>query len=302
MTVQKTISRLVWGIVVSTAIMGVLFYIFMFVNPLRIHNVNLLQWIPVFICILGFYLSGRINRDTPLRFLPILYIPLVIFDLFDFFYFPFILVLAVIATLALLAARMETGGLIHSLTLLSLLAIFVYYLLSQALILENENFGRNSRGELVNATILWDLNPQKPFSLPNLVLEDPKGNEVNLQNLDDKISFMVLHDPSCESCKLDKPQLEHLKNYYRYNSRIRFVDVFLTRDKNKWNEMLIKNKPLGMQLISKNISATRRDLHISTLPLFLVVNPDGTYIPFTSFEQARETLHQTAERVRSGNQ
>ncbi|MGM0745006.1 MAG: hypothetical protein ACQETF_06850, partial [Bacteroidota bacterium] len=147
--VKKHIFRIVKGILLSIAILAAGFYFFLFANPIHLHQANLLKWIPILLCFGAIFASGKVNEDTPVKYLPLLFIPFVVFDLFNFFYFPFIIVLITVGILALVISRTEVTGYVKLASILSVTGIFVYYLLAQPLIIEQNGFGRNMEGELV---------------------------------------------------------------------------------------------------------------------------------------------------------
>ncbi|MTI86737.1 MAG: hypothetical protein FH748_02075 [Balneolaceae bacterium] len=127
--VKKIISKITLGILSSVGIMSAGFYFFLFANPIHLHQANLLKWIPILICFLALFTSGKINKETPVRYLPFLFIPFVVFDLFNFLYFPFIIVLAITGIVALLISRNEINKSLKVVSSTSVVGIFIYYLL-----------------------------------------------------------------------------------------------------------------------------------------------------------------------------
>jgi len=282
--VKKNLSKIILGIFLSVAIFAAGFFFFLFANPINLHQANLLKWIPVSICFVALYASGKINNETPVKFLPLLFLPFVIFDLFNFFYFPFIFVLTIIGILALIISRTEVNRNAKIISSLSVVGIFIYYLLAQPIIIEQEGFGRNMDGELVNATILWNPLPDGLQTLPNHTLFDKNNNEFNLENVTGKTHFIAFWATWCGPCIEKKPLLDSLKQAYQ--EHVEFIDISLDEDKDKWQAFLEKHDPIGMQLISNDVNKTRRDLNISSLPLQFIVNPEGEYKSFTSLDQS----------------
>lgn len=293
----KVIFKVIGGIIISTAIMAVMFSFFLFANPLRIYNVNFLNWIPVLICVTALYVSGKINHETPLYFLPLLLLPLAIFELFNFFFYPLILSLLVVGILILITARSEIGGLYKASAGFIIASIFTYHLLAQPLILENEDFGRNENGELINATTLWDFRDTTLPQLPSLTMVDQLGNDFDIKTLEDKTYFIAFWSTSCKPCLKQKHQLEQLKNYFQYNPNVEFVDISIDENKEDWTRYLAQKKPSGLQLFSKDIKLTKRLLKINSLPLHFIVDPTGTYKVFPSLEQANMVLKNSVTRA-----
>ncbi|MDZ7691668.1 MAG: hypothetical protein U5K69_11180 [Balneolaceae bacterium] len=157
---KRDMVRILWGIIISTTMMVGLFYIFLIWNPLHIYNINLLRWVPVVICAAAMYISGRINKDVSPLLLPLLFIPYSIFSVFNFFYYPFFLILFFIGALAILAARIELTLRYKTMAIAGISVIFLFYLFSQPLIVEQEGFRREANGNFVNAAVLWDFTNQ----------------------------------------------------------------------------------------------------------------------------------------------
>lgn len=216
-----------------------------------------------------------------------------VFDLFNFFYFPFIIVLAIIGILALIISRTEVKRNVKIVSILSVVGIFIYYLLGQPLIIEQKGFGRNMEGELVNATVLWNPLPQGLQALPNHTLVDKNDNKYTLDKVTGKTHFIAFWATWCGPCLEEKPQLDSLKQVYK--EKVQFIDISIDEDRDKWQVFLEKHDPAGMQLISNDVNKTRRDLNISSLPLHFIVNPEGKYNSFTSIEQAGKVLNKSIE-------
>ena len=75
-----------------------------------------------------------------------------------------------------------------------------------------------------------------------------------------------------------------------YQEDIEFVDISIDEDKDKWQIFIDKHKPAGLQLITNNVDKTRRDLNISSLSLYYIVNENGEYNSFTSLDKAEKIL------------
>jgi len=274
-------------------IMAAGFYAFLFANPLHIYQVNILKWIPILICFLALFASGKINEETPVKYLPFLFIPFVVFDLFNFFYFPFIIVLAITGVLALLISRDGVSKNLKVLSSVSVVGIFIYYLLAQPIILQQEGFGRDMDGKLVNATVLWNPSEEGHQPLPAHTLVDGENNEFNLNSITGKTHFIAFWATWCGPCIEKKPQLDSMK--LAYQGDVEFIDISIDEDKDKWRAFIAKHNPGGLQLITNDVDKTRRDLNISSLPLHFIVNAEGEYNSFASLDNAGKALSRSLE-------
>lgn len=287
---KKTGVRIILGIVSSIICMGLLFYLFIFLNPLKIHEANTLKWIPVLITIGGLYISGRLNQATPVLLLPLLFLPFIIFKLFNFLYFPFILVLVITGVLTLLVTRKQDTSKYHKFGWLGVLGIFFFFLFAQPLILEKEGFGYDANGELLNAQVLWNFSGQKTAILPHHMLLKSDNTEFDIASIQGKTHLITFWATWCAPCIKEKPALEKLKKQLAQNNQVAFVDISFDNDKSKWIRYLEKKPALGTQLISKNLQKTSREFNFAGIPMHIIVAPDGTYKKYRSWKAVENII------------
>lgn len=272
-------------IIISKIILGIFsialpFFIIVYLltNFIRIYEYDQLKWIALLICAIGFYISGLINRKTPLKLVPLLYISLLIFIPMRCFYFPLIYFLVLFATISLLITRKEFNGKIKlaSITLMS--GLFIYFLFSQPLIIrQGDSIKLDQYGELINGKTIWDFTEKKSNLLPESVFLDSQSKAFDLKSLKNKTLYISFWATWCGPCRAEKPQLEKLKADFKNNSNIVFIDISVDGDKEKWKEYIESNKPSGIQLISKDYPKTRNLFNLSGIPAHLVVNPKGEF-------------------------
>jgi len=287
---KKTGVKIIIGILLSSIIIGLLFYLFLFVNPLKIYESNTLKWIPILITIISFYVSGSINKDTPVKFLPLLFIPFILFKPFNFAYFPFILILLLTGILILFVSRNLKQTKFKILGWIGIVGIFLFFLFNQPLILEKENFGYADNGDLINANIIWNFNKKTNFELPNHILFTKNNSEFNIASIKGKTYLITFWATWCAPCMQEKPELENFKEKLNNSQNIQFIDVSFDTDKNKWLQYIEKKKPKGVQLISDNQHKTSREFHFAGIPMHIIVNEDGTYKKYHSFEIVRKVI------------
>lgn len=284
------IIRVFAGIASSVAVMAVLFYTFMFWNPLQIYDVNLLKWIPILICALSVGVAGGINRETPVLLLPLLFIPFAIFDLFKFFYLPFILVLLAVGILTLVVVRPQPPRSVRTIAAVSVAGIFVYFLFSQPLRIEQGGDRPAAAGDLSVVRTVWDFTERTQQTLPSHELATRAGGTFNLQQLRGKTHLVTIWATWCAPCLAEKPALEQLKSEFAQVESVGFVDLSIDDDRAAWSNYLQAHDSKGRQLIARSPDETRRALGIGSLPLHFVVDPEGSYRTFGSFERARTAL------------
>jgi len=288
---KNQILKILLGIITSAAIIGLLFYFFLFLNPFGIYQSNTLRWIPIFIVGISFYASGLINKNTSIKLLPILFIPVILFKPFNFAYFPFIIPLCIVAALAIVLTHKKLTLKYGKYAIISIVGIFLYFLFSQSLIIEKEGFGYDENGELTNALVLWNFSKKTDLILPNHILIDKENDDFNMKNISDKTHFVTFWATWCAPCMKNKPELEEFKKSLSNNSEVEFIDISFDSDrKDIWLQYITEKRPMGLQLFSKNQQVTSRELNFAGIPMHFIVKPNGTYKEYESFAIAKQML------------
>lgn len=270
------ISKIVLGIL--STLLPILIIVFLLNNFIRIHKYDQLKWIALLICAIGFFISGLINRKTPLTLIPFLYISLFIFIPLKLFYFPLIYFLILFATISLLLTRKEFNKKIKLASVTVMSGLFLYFLFSQPLIIkQGERSKVNQYGDLINGKTIWDFTEKKSNLLPESVFLDSQSKSFDLKSLKNKTLYISFWATSCGYCRAEKPQLEKLKADFKNNSDIVFIDISVDADEEKWRKYIESNKPSGIQLISKHYAKTRNLFNLSGTPAHLVVNTRGEF-------------------------
>lgn len=245
-------------------------------NLLIIHDYHLLKWVPLLIIASGFYISGLINSKTPLKWIPFLYISLLVSVPMRSIYFPFFIFVVLFATICLFITRKEFKKKYRLLSFSVLIALFGYFLLSQPLIIRKTKQISYINDELQNAIVLWDFSKGKADMLPKHTFKDVDNNDFQLQSLKGKTVYVTFWATWCKACIQEKPELEKLKNDFKDSTNIVFVDIALDGEK-QWQYYLEKNNPKGIQLISQNEAKTRALFEFAGIPYATIINPDGRY-------------------------
>ncbi|MCK9412314.1 MAG: TlpA family protein disulfide reductase [Prolixibacteraceae bacterium] len=247
-------------------------------NLIIIHNYDKLKWVALIICAIGFYISGLINRKTPLKFIPFLFLSLLLFYPMRCFYFPLIVFLFLFATISLFITRKEFHKKYKISSLLFMVGLFIYFLFSQPLIIrEGRNINEDFDGNLINGKVIWNFSKEKNHQFPNDIFLDTDNNEVKLQAFKNKTIYVSFWATWCKPCLLQKPELEKLKSHFKDNSDIIFIDIILDDSKPNWQKYIDYNKPQGLQLRSKNPAKTRKLLKISGIPAHFIISPKGKF-------------------------
>ena len=280
---KKSIFRVLLGII--TILISIIAVLYICKEVLKIHQVSLVQWVPILASFIGFYFAGVFTKKIEPKFIFLLFFGLLVFIPLRVFYFPLIIYVLFFSFLALLLVRSKSMKVKKVLLLVGVLC-FSYFLIKQPLIIEKKGFGKLPNGDLVNAKILWDFNEYKPRILSEKELfETPTGESFDLNSLNNKVIYITFWATWCKPCFEEKPELDKLKNEFVDSPNIVFVDISLDRNKDRWKNSLDKVKPNGIQLISKNESLTRRNFSLTGIPHHVIVNKmkeykSLKYIPF----------------------
>lgn len=271
----KTILRLFLGIlsIIATTILIIL----LFTEAIEIKNLQVLKWLPLLICSIGFYLAGLINRKTKLALTPFLLIALIVFIPLKLFYFPLILLVILFSILSILVTRTDLSGKFKIPSFIILIVLFGIYLFSQPLIIKNKGYGTDMGNNLYNATVLWDFTGDTPKNLPFEIFEDKDGNKVRLEDFSGKSLYVTFWATWCGPCLGEKPELEKLKKKYQDKADIVFIDISLDSNVEIWKTYLSKNEQNGIQLITQNEGKTMANYKFSGIPFHIIVDSDGKF-------------------------
>ncbi|WP_024770443.1 TlpA family protein disulfide reductase [Aquimarina macrocephali] len=287
--IKKSIFKILLGILSFTILLFALFFLFLKVLP--IYNPALLKWVPILICILGFYIGGTINKNTPIQYLPFLFLPLLIFKPFRFLYFPFIIVLIIIGVLTLIVSRKEVKKVYKVSSAFILIFVFTYFLLSQPLILLQKGFKVTQGGDLVHAQKLWDFNTSSDNYLPDIEYIDSEGNLISLNSYKGKTLYITFWATWCPPCIAEKPILEQMKNEFIEDESIIFIDISIDRDTKRWGKYITNKNPKGIQLnTNDNDPETMQKFYFSEIPFHCIVSPEGVFKQSNDIEYTKVVL------------
>ncbi|WP_461634077.1 TlpA family protein disulfide reductase [Labilibaculum euxinus] len=261
------------------------FFLFIYIadNLVFIHDYSILKWVPLLIIATGFYISGLINSKTPLKWIPFLYISLLVCVPMRSIYFPFFFFVVLFATISLFITRREVKRKYRLLSLSLMTAFFVYFLFSQPLIIRKTKQVKFLDGKLQNSVVVWDFSKDNSDILPEHTFKDINNNDFKLQSLKNKTVYVTFWATWCKACLQEKQELEKLKNDFKDSSNIVFVDIALDGER-QWRNYLDKNNPKGIQLISKNEAKTRALFEFAGIPYAVIINSDGRYSKGTDID------------------
>tara|TARA_R110002051_G_scaffold325205_1_gene426316 strand:- start:179 stop:1102 length:924 start_codon:yes stop_codon:yes gene_type:complete len=272
---KKNIIKVILGILVIIISVAIVFYLSQ--ETLRIHKVTTLKWIPMLSTFIGFYFAGIITKKLKLKYVGILLFTLLIFIPVRYFYFPFIIYLLFFAICGIILSRTKVEKKTKIIISFFSVLFFSFFLFNQPLIIEQERFGTYPDGTLVNAKQIWNFSSYKPKKIINESFINLENEKIELINFKGKTIYISFWATWCAPCIAEKPLLDKLKEQFKENTEIIFIDISLDKDKIRWKSYLEKNKPEGIQLLSKNESLTRRNFELNGIPSHIIVNNKNQY-------------------------
>jgi thiol-disulfide isomerase/thioredoxin len=272
---KKNIIKIILGIL--TIIISVVIVFYLSQEILRIHEVTIIKWIPMFSTFIGFFLAGIITKNVKIQYVGILLLTLLIFIPVRYFYFPFVIYLLSFAIWGIILSRTKIEKKTKIIVSFFGVLFFSFFLLNQPLIIEQKEFGMDQNGTLINAKQVWNFNSYEPKTLKNESFTNLKNEIIELTNFENKTIYVSFWATWCAPCIAEKPMLDKLKEEFKHSNKIVFVDISLDKDREGWKSYLEKNKPKGTQLLSKNESLTRRNFELNGIPKHIIVNNKNQY-------------------------
>lgn len=272
---KKNIIKVILGILTIIITVGIIFYSSQ--EILKIHEVTILKWIPMFSTFIGFFLAGIITKNIKLKYVGILLLTLLIFIPVRYFYFPFIIYLLFFAIWGIILSRTKIEKNTKIIVSFFGVLFFTFFLFNQPLIIQQKGFALSTDGTLINAKQIWNFKSYQPKTITNETFTNFKNEKIELRNFEGKTIYISFWATWCTPCLTEKPMLEKLKEQFKENNEIIFLDISLDKDKLSWKEYLNKNKPKGIQLLSENESLTRRNFEINGIPKHIIVNNKNEY-------------------------
>lgn len=288
MQMKNNTMKIVLGIL--TALVSISFIIYFAPRISNIYDLRSLKWFPMFSAFLGFYLAGWITRDTSKKLLAALFLAILVYIPIRYFYFPMLLYLVFAAIWALALNRKEVKRGVKIILSVVGIAIFTYLLVDQPLIIKKNGFKKEADGTLVNAKVVWDFSDNEVPMLTDEVFSNDLEEQVVLTDFEGKVIYLSFWATWCGPCIAEKPKLEKLKEDFRGNENLVFIDISLDKNKEKWLAFLDKHKPEGIQLLSSNEGMTRRNFGFLGTPHHVLVNAKGQYKSLRDISSAEKFL------------
>lgn len=121
------------------------------------------------------------------------------------------------------------------------------------------------------------LHLAKGEKAPDFMLPDINGKRISLSCLSGKYVYIDVWATWCIPCRRELPLLQQLEERYR-GKQIHFVGISIDDDEVAWKRK-VKADNLGIiQLHADKNSTFRNDYHISLIPRFILIDPEGKIV------------------------
>jgi len=259
-------------------------------NLLHFYEPYILKWLYFLGTFIGFYFAGRLTKNENISVVLGLFISLVFYKYqTSFFYFSFMCVVVFFGILGILLNR-KIKPFAKWVSSVAGISVFLYFLFSHPLIIKNDGYYLNPDGTLHNVTEVWNFSSKVPKKVNDDLYVNLEGNGMRLQSFEGKTIYLTFWATWCKPCLAEKPLLDSLKNDFKDDARVVFVDISLDENNSTWEKYLNKMKPKGIQLISEDISKTRRGFNIYSLPKHAIVNKKGDFKRHVMIPYAKKYL------------
>ncbi|KAA5825736.1 AhpC/TSA family protein [Algibacter amylolyticus] len=130
-------------------------------------------------------------------------------------------------------------------------------------------YSKNSKPSLFNGKAAPKFNDYENYAGGSTSLDDLKGKYV----------YIDLWATWCGPCKAEIPALKRVEKAY-HGKNIAFVSISLDSPNayDKWKAMVKEKELTGVQLYAKGDQKFARDFKVSTIPRFILIDPNGIVV------------------------
>lgn len=122
----------------------------------------------------------------------------------------------------------------------------------------------------------------KGQSAPNFTLVDSNGKSFSLADFKGKVVYMDVWASWCGPCIVLFPAARRLEEKFKDDDRIVFLSVSADSKSSLWLKAVQQYHPAGHQLWASDGFSSKfiKDYHISSIPKYLIIDPNGKIVTF----------------------
>lgn len=112
------------------------------------------------------------------------------------------------------------------------------------------------------------------------VLKDTEGNDVKLQDLMGKVTYIDIWATWCGPCCREIPYLDKVVERFKGNDKIQFISISVDDDLDAWKAKLAKDNPAWAQYVLTGDEKKQfmSSMGIQGIPRFILLDAEGNFI------------------------
>ena len=104
-----------------------------------------------------------------------------------------------------------------------------------------------------------------------------------------KYKFIDLWATWCAPCKAEIPYLQQLEAEFQ-GKEIEFISISIDKNRKKWKDYVRKHQLGGVQLWAGDWSYLPEELHVGSIPRFILIDKEGNWVDTEAFRPSNPAL------------
>lgn len=170
-----------------------------------------------------------------------------------------------------------------------------------------ENFTANSKSKDYITAITEKYNKYDAISegkpAPDIVGYTPDGKKISLYDYKGKVVYVDVWATWCGPCREELPKTRLIENKYKDNDKVVFMYVSVDQNKDKWKELLKKDKSFkGVQINNiQDDKSIYKSYLIAGIPRYILIDANGkiinAYAPRPSSRKVEGLIDQALSKI-----
>ena len=104
-----------------------------------------------------------------------------------------------------------------------------------------------------------------------------------------KYKFIDVWATWCAPCKAEIPYLQQLEAEFQ-GKEIEFISISIDKNRKKWKEYVREHQLGGVQLWAGDWSYLPEELHVGSIPRFILIDKEGNWVDTEAFRPSNPAL------------
>ena len=123
----------------------------------------------------------------------------------------------------------------------------------------------------------------------NFIFPDTTGHYRSMADFRGKYKFIDLWATWCAPCKAEIPYLQQLEAEFQ-GKEIEFISISIDKNRKKWKDYVRKHQLGGVQLWAGDWSYLPEELHVGSIPRFILIDKEGNWVDTEAFRPSNPAL------------